>query len=119
LRNVASPLAVPPRLAIEIGEVDRRRRKLRAQPQRRFIFRLRLRREAAAGIEAAQRRARLGPIGVEPLRSDELGRRTLEALPVGHRLVRGRDAGEQRNGADAHAANGVGQQRRGERPSAN
>src|SRR5215467_11394262 len=76
-------VAIPTALAIEIGEVDRRRCKLWAQPKRCSIFGFRLGRKATAGIEVTERRTCFRPIGVEALRGNEFGCGALEALAVG------------------------------------
>jgi hypothetical protein len=54
----------PPKLPVEIGEVDRRGRILWAEPQRGLVFDLGIR---APGVEISQRGAGFGPIGVEAL----------------------------------------------------
>ena len=76
----ALAFGIPAELPIEIGEIDRRRRVLRAEPQRGLVFGLGLGGLAAPRVEASERGARFRPIGVEALRGDELGRRALEAL---------------------------------------
>src|SRR5262249_57264622 len=81
----AFSIAVPDELAIKIGEVDRRRRVLRAQPQRSLVFDLGIRKEATSGEKISQGGAGLRPIGIEALGGDELGRRALERFAIGGR----------------------------------
>ena len=90
------PFGIPAELPVEIGEIDRRRHVLRAQTQRGLVFSLGIHGQAAPRVEASERGARFGPIGVEALGGDELGCRTLEAGPVGGRLARRRNRGEER-----------------------
>ena len=87
-----------------------------AEPQRRLVFDLGIRKEAAPREKISQSGPRLGPIGVQALGGDELGRRALERLAIGGRLACGWNRGKQRHGADAHAAIGIGEQRRHQRP---
>src|SRR5208282_1335521 len=110
-------VGLPPKPAIKIGKVGRGGRILRAQPQRSFVFGLRFGRTAALRKEAAEGRARFRPIGIEALSVDELGRRALKPFPIGGRLVRGRNHGEQRGCPDAHAAAGIGEKRRSKWPN--
>src|SRR5262245_30466685 len=55
----AFSLSIPAELARKIGEVDRRRPVLWAQPQRRLVFDLGIRKEAAPRQEISQRGPRL------------------------------------------------------------
>src|SRR5262249_59883309 len=87
---------------------------MRAEPQRSLVFGFSIGREAAPRVKISERRTRLGPIGVEALGSDELGRRALERFAIGGRVACARNRGEQCRGVDAHAAIGIGKQRRNE-----
>ena len=75
------------------------------------VFRLGLWGAAAARVEGAERGPRLGSIGIERLGGDELACGALEPCTVGRRLVCGWSRGQQRNGPEAYAPIGVGQQR--------
>ena len=111
-----SPSLIPLQTPIEIGEVDRGRRKLRAQLERGFVFGLGLRHEAAPCIKGSERGSPLGTVRIELLGGDVFGGGAREPFTVGGRLARRGDRGEQRNGPEAHAPIGVGQQRRDQRP---
>src|SRR5262245_13471305 len=97
-------IAISPQLPVKIGEIDRRRHKLRSEPQRSLVLGFRFSSEATACIEISERRARLRPIGVETLGSDELGRGAFESLAIGWRKAFGRNPSQQRSSLDAHAA---------------
>src|SRR3954454_21746887 len=71
---------------IEIGEVDRRRRKLLVQAERGFVLGLGLRHEAPSRVEGTERGSRFGPIRVEFLGRYVLGGGALEPFTVGGRL---------------------------------
>ena len=81
---------IPSQTTIEIGEVDRRRRKFLAQMERGFVFGLGIRHEAASCVKGSERGSRLGPIGVELLGRNIFGGGALEAFTVGGRLACGR-----------------------------
>jgi hypothetical protein len=72
---------------VKIGQVDRCRRKLRAQSQCSLVFGLGVGGTTTLSKEASERRARFRPIGIEALRVDELCRRALKSFAVGGRLV--------------------------------
>jgi hypothetical protein len=73
---------IPSEPPIEVGQVDRRRRILRAETQCALVFGFGLGRKAAPREEVSQRRARFRPIGIEALRRDELRRGALERLAI-------------------------------------
>jgi len=77
---------------------------MRAQPQRSLVLGLGIGGETAPRVKISERGARLGPVGIEALGSDELSRRALERFAIGGRLARARNCGEQRGGAHAHQA---------------
>src|SRR5271165_4414910 len=81
-------LLVAAALAKKIGEIDGRGGELGHDLERRLILGLRLRRLARAGIKASQRQMRLGAVGVELLRREEIAERTLISLLVGGRHAR-------------------------------
>jgi hypothetical protein len=113
----ALPIIVLPDLAIKIGEVDRRGRILRAQPKRGLVLDLGIGRKSASREEISPGGARLGPIGIEVLRGDELGHGAIKLLAIGGRLACAPNCGKQRGRPDAHATIGIRQQRRNQRPS--
>src|SRR3954469_9630302 len=82
-------LPIPAQTPIQIGEVDRRGRKLRVQAESGVVFSLGLWGTAPARVEGAERGTRLGSIGIELLGSDELACGALEPCTVGRRLVCG------------------------------
>src|ERR1700724_3834139 len=89
----AHSLAIAIVLPVEIGEVDRRGRELRVEPQCSFVLRLRFRCAAATGEKIAEGRASLRPVGIEALGGNKFSGGMLEALAIGVRLPRGRNGG--------------------------
>ena len=91
-------------MPIQIGEIDRRGCKLRAQSQGGDKFLFGLGAVTALGVERSQRRARFGAIGVETLGGNKLGGRTVETIAISWGLPWRRDRRKQGNGPDADAA---------------
>src|SRR5262252_3374829 len=102
----ALAVAIATGFPIEIGKIDRRRRKLWAKSQRGLVLGFGLREKAAPRIEMSERRTRFRPVGIETLGGDEFGGRAVKTFAVGDRLVSRRHGGEQCDGLDAHATNG-------------
>src|SRR5262245_37921622 len=89
-------LVLASQCAKEVREVDRRRRKLRVEPQRRLVFGFRFSRLAAPRQKIRKRYACLGPLGIEPLSGDEFRRSSFESAAVRLGLAGGWDRRKQR-----------------------
>src|SRR5262245_57381291 len=109
-------LVLASQCAIEVREVNRRRRKLRVEAQRCLVFGFGLARSASLRQKIRKRYTRLGPLGIEPLRGDELRGSGLEAAPVGIGLTGGWDRRKQRYRPNANRFDRIREQRRNDRP---
>src|SRR5262245_5391322 len=109
-------LVLASQCAIEVRKVNRRRRKLRVEAQRRLVFGFGLGRSAPLRQKIRKRYTCLGPFGIEPLRGDEIRGRSLEAAPVGIGLAGGWNRRKQRYRPNANSLDRIREQRRNARP---
>ena len=108
LAQHALRVRVASELAVEVGEIGRRRSIGWAQTKRRLKLGFSLCRLATPCMQIAERRPRLGPVRVQFLRGDELLRRAVELVAVGSRQSIIWDARKQRYRTQAHAADRIG-----------